>query len=86
VIDRSTTRDTPMDPVALFIGRSVVWNLLSRKPSWPAFMCERIDRPDIWTQRSDQNAAKDLARRGPSTYGSRLMPPNWRSGSGRTCA
>ena len=22
----------------------------SRKPSWPAFTCERIDRPDIWTQ------------------------------------
>jgi hypothetical protein len=32
-------------------------------------MCERIDRPDIWTQRSDQNAAKHLAGRGPSTYG-----------------
>jgi hypothetical protein len=24
--------------------------LLSRKPSWPAFMCERTKRPDIWTQ------------------------------------
>src|SRR5208282_3313235 len=34
-------------------------------------MCERIHRPDIWTQRSDQNAARPLARRGPSTYGSR---------------
>src|SRR5208337_593320 len=43
---------------------------LPRKPSWPAFMCERIHRPDIWMQRSDQNAARPLARRGPSTYGS----------------
>jgi len=24
--------------------------LVLRKPSWPAFMCERIKRPDIWTQ------------------------------------
>jgi NADH dehydrogenase FAD-containing subunit len=24
--------------------------LASRKPSWPAFMCERENRPDIWTQ------------------------------------
>ena len=24
--------------------------LASRKPSWPAFMCERTNRPDIWAQ------------------------------------
>lgn len=24
--------------------------LTSRKPSWPAFMCERNNRPDVWTQ------------------------------------
>src|SRR5271157_4390224 len=38
-----------MEPVAL--SRSLdCLEPLSRKPSWPAFMCERTDRPDIWTQ------------------------------------
>jgi hypothetical protein len=45
--------------------------LSSRKPSWPAFRRERANRPDIWTQAIYQITAKHLARRGPSTYGSR---------------
>src|SRR6202522_48240 len=31
-------------------GRFTVWNSHRRKPSWPAFVCERINRPDIWTR------------------------------------
>ena len=60
MIDRSTTRDTPMIQWPLYRSHSLFGTSLSRKPSWPAFMCERIDRPDIWTQRSDQNAANTL--------------------------
>jgi len=44
VIDRSTTRDNPLTPMALSIGSQVCLELVSRKPSWPAFMCERINR------------------------------------------
>src|ERR1700733_4003738 len=54
----------------------VCLELGSRKPSWPAFMCERTYRPDIWTQRSEQSTAKYLARRGPSTYGSGSRNPS----------
>ena len=30
--------------------RCAAEKLSLRKPSWPAFMCERTNRPDIWTQ------------------------------------
>jgi hypothetical protein len=68
VIDRSTTRDTPVSSMALYRSLHCL-DLSSRKPSWPAFMCECKKRPDIWTQAIGLNHCPDLARRGPSTYG-----------------
>ena len=49
VINRSKTREHSV----LSTGRQRslgCLELASRKPSWPAFMCERENRPDIWTQ------------------------------------
>ena len=46
VIDRSETRDTPWDPVALQ-KPPLCLELASRNPSWPAVMCDRVNRPDI---------------------------------------
>ena len=40
-----------------------------RKPSWPASMCGRTQRPDIWTQAIRSNHCQRLAGRRPSTYG-----------------
>ena len=38
--------------------------LLSRKPSWPAFMCERTNRPDIWTQAISSKHCKTPRKEG----------------------
>ena len=47
-------RDSPWDPLAEPRSRGCL-ELASRKPSWPAIHCDRINRPDIWMQaiRSD---------------------------------
>jgi hypothetical protein len=82
VIDRSTTRDTPIDPMAPLQGRTVVWNPCRGNHLGQRSYTSASNRPDIWTQRSGQDAAKHLARRRPSTYGSR---PTSLPGVGRPC-
>ena len=49
--------------------RAPCLELTSRKPSWPAVKCERINRPDIWVQAIRSDTRNTLAGRGPSTYG-----------------
>ncbi len=65
VIGRSTMRDSPMHAMALSIGRRICLELVSRKPSWPAFLCERQSTGRTYERkRSDPRTAKDLAREG----------------------
>ena len=67
MIDRSTTRDTPLKPEAVK-GRSIVRNSrrgnhLGQRSCTSAFKGRTYGR-----KRSDQNRLHDLARRAPSTY------------------
>jgi hypothetical protein len=70
VIDRSTTRDTPIDPMASFEGRNVVWNPCRGNHLGQRSCASAPTGRTYGRKRSDQNAAQILARRGPSTYGS----------------
>ena len=47
VIDRSKTRETLRTGPMAVTGRKCCLELASRKPSWPAVMCDRTNRPDI---------------------------------------
>jgi hypothetical protein len=81
VIDRSTTRDNPLTPMAPSIGSQNCLELVSRKPSWPAFMCDASTGRTYGRKRSDQNAAKDLARMEPVRRQWRLAGTNrWLDG------
>src|SRR5690606_26738850 len=67
-IDRSGTGDTPCNPVAN--RPRLCLELPPRKPSWPAVMCDRTHRPDIWMQANrSENPPARLEGQGPSTYG-----------------
>jgi hypothetical protein len=55
VIDRSQMRDTPTNPMAPLMRSLSCLELVSRKPSWPAFMCER-------TQQAGHMDASDLIK------------------------
>ena len=80
VIDRSKTQDTPWDPVA--VQRSLAClELASRKPSWPAFMCDRNNRPDIWTQAIRSDCSKHSWHGGRPHMGPGLR----RDDVGRVC-
>src|SRR5690606_24392463 len=85
-IDRSGTGDTPCNPVAN--RPRLCLELPPRKPSWPAVMCDRTHRPDIWMQANRaEHPPGRLEGQGPSTYGLlRRCAPRNDGGKNASCA
>src|SRR3954462_9895334 len=90
VIDRSKTRDTPIEPlaiyeVALVLGTHVAETILASVHVRAHFTGRTYGRNDLI-----KTLLKHLARRGPSTYGStatsRPIAPIRRRGAVRSCA
>src|ERR1019366_840088 len=74
VIDRSETRDIPLDSLAVK-GRHGVWNSRRGNHLGQRSCASAKIRPDIWTQ-ADQTLPKSLARRGPAgTLCFDIFPP-----------
>ena len=70
MIDRSKTRDIPLHPSAVK-GRSNDWNLCRGNHLGQRSCASATIGRTYGRKRSDQNTAQQLARSGPSTYGSR---------------
>jgi hypothetical protein len=70
VIDRSKTRDIPLHPSAVK-GRSNDWNLCRGNHLGQRSCASATIGRTYGRKRSDQSTAQQLARSGPSTYGSR---------------
>jgi hypothetical protein len=71
VINRSTTRDTPIDPMAFYLAAMLFGTLVAETILASAHVRARHKAGHMGASDLIKALQKHLARRGPSTYGSR---------------